>query len=97
MKHENYAKLSPHEKVLAGDLVAYLETSTLGAREISHTAIVTETDSNNDVNQILTGHRSCHVVSKWGMNGEYIHDLLKSPYQSLGYSIEFFRFKRASY
>lgn len=88
---ESYKSLGSNEKVLPGDIAIYRSTED-SSSEIRHSASVIE--SNDTVEKIISTVASCTVVSKWGMWGEYIHNVFESPY---GKHVSFYRFVRSHY
>ncbi|MFV8250007.1 hypothetical protein [Bdellovibrio bacteriovorus] len=98
LNQENYKELARDtEEILPGDLVGYYEHSEIEGMSLSHTGVVTKVDTGSTTKDVYNGLKSCRVNSKWGMNGEFIHEVIKSPYCSAGYDIKFYRFIRTHY
>jgi len=98
IKNDSYKLLENNEALLPGDIVAYLDIDK-GEYSITHTGIISYVSDNGNVEQVISGNKKCIIVSKWGMWGEYIHNLLKCPYtkNTTTYKISFYRFTRTCY
>lgn len=94
IKNDNYLKLNTTEIVLPGDIVCYIDEND---NSITHTGIICNVEANATTYDLINDTKTCKIISKWGRLGEFIHDLLKSPYSEDDFLIEFYRFIRSTY
>jgi len=80
LRDDGYRQLAGPEQAEIGDLVIYRD----GANEVSHVGIVVRKKV------LVPGQQEepLEVVSKWGADGEYIHDMSYVP-KLLGKPVEF--------
>lgn len=84
LKDDGYRPVQRTADVEVGDVVVYLE-----AGDVSHVGIVVTKKPN-----IEEGRIDFDVMSKWGHDGEYIHDLHDVP-SVFGKELEFYTDRRA--
>ena len=71
LREDGYHKLTRKGDVVVGDLVVYRNHHA----EVTHVAVVIEKTMD-----VAHGEVELKVLSKWGLNGEYIHDAGYIPF-----------------
>ncbi|EOQ90795.1 hypothetical protein LEP1GSC202_2224 [Leptospira yanagawae serovar Saopaulo str. Sao Paulo = ATCC 700523] len=94
LTNDSFLKLNDESIVLPGDIVAYID---INDNSVTHTGIVLSSEENGKAEELLSNKKNCLIVSKWGRNGEFIHNLHKSPYSESEYRVDFYRFSRLKY
>lgn len=84
LKEDAYHKVSDNKDVMPGDIVLYRDRNG----EIVHVGVILSKSPN-----LSLGDFTFEVLSKWGANGEYQHDLHDVP-ELLGEAKEFFSERR---
>jgi hypothetical protein len=87
LRDDGYRQLAGPEKAEIGDLVIYRD----GANDVSHVGIVVRKKV------LIPGQQEepLEVVSKWGADGEYVHDMSYVP-ELLGKPVEFWTDRKDS-
>jgi len=70
LERDGYSRVDGREKLWTGDIVVYENDHG----EITHVGQVVEIQDN-----LADGHRRVIILSKWGVYGEYLHELLDVP------------------
>lgn len=83
LEDDEYYPVEDEAKVAVGDIVIYSKSDSSG---ITHIGIVV-------VNQMEIGRRDLRVLSQFGRDGEYIHDLLDVP-EGYGTVVKFYSERR---
>lgn len=84
LEEDGYTKVTDERALAAGDLVVYRDTEG----HPTHVGVIMEI-----VADLSSGQRGFKVLSKWGADGEYLHDIGRVP-PLLGKVSDFFSERR---
>lgn len=88
IKSERYRQLVPSDYIYSGDIIEYVKN-----QRTIHTGIVLHVTP-HDLTCESISNGTVKVLSKWGQQGEFIHDFDKSPY---GVEVRILRYIRTNY